>query len=500
MVVRVHGGECARPTRRCLLEAAAAGTPAALLAACGGHAPPALPRWPARVVHVAAFLSQDTGVLSGGERAAVELQRAANAVNQQRLGFEVRVHFMLLPPRPTPSPAGGTGQPSASAATAALFMPTAITLEQALRGGELALGAPPPDLALLTSTFELPTLLGRNLVLPIEQMLKAERSVRMEEFAPGALEAVRTRGRVAALPLSGNVYVLLFNSALFDGSGIARPDRESTWIALVDTARRLTHGLGGQEQWGILAHNSTWLLVTLIWAHGGEVVGKDGRRASLSDVAAREGIEFWASLMLRHRVAPVPPSGLQVSWGYTRSEMWVSFNDRGQTPSTADRRQLAMQFALGSNLISIASQHAPGGQQMRTILAAQVPKARQRATLYSQGASLAVGPGAQDPRLAVRAASALAEHLFQSPVSSFGFPVRRAEVGLLRRVHPQLSEEDADVLVSALGYSRALPPEVSNAIFPVMNERVMIPILSGRASVDEAARAASEALNDTLRA
>lgn len=486
-------------TRRFLLGRAAVSSAVAtvgsVLVACGPGGKPMLPTLGRKVVHAAAFIGQDPGSY-GTERAAVELQRAANAVNQQRLGFEVRVDFMLLPPRPTPVP--GQAPPGPGTPVPAPFAAAAISLQHAATGGELAGGAPPPDVVLLSSTFEVPVLLERNLIQPIEPLLKVDRSLKLEEFAPGALEAVRSRGKIAVLPLAGYVQVLLYDSALFDAAGAPRPDREWTWQRLIEVGQRLMRTGGEQEQWAIIAHNSTSLLLSLVWSHGGQLLSKDGRRSLLAEPAAREGIQLWADLLLRHRIAPRPPPGLQLSPSWSQNEIWVNLYEPrapGDAPGpmqTTARHRAAMMLAAPQTVAGPAA-------QPRTILSSDVPKGRQRAAWLTPTAGLAIGAKAQDVRLALRAGTALAEHLLQAPVS-FGYPVRNSEPGLLRRVQPRLSEQDAEVLSSAFGYSRGVPPELSWQLFRILSGKLMMPILGGQASVGEAARDAADGIDELLRA
>ncbi|HEX2034692.1 MAG TPA: extracellular solute-binding protein [Chloroflexota bacterium] len=456
-----------------------------------------------KVVHVATFVGQDRQVFTGSERSAVELQRAANVINQKGLGFEIRVDFMLHPPRPAAGPGGQAPSVPQEGATPVPtptpFVPTAITLEQALTGGELAGGAPSPDLVLLTSMFELPALLERKLIDPVEEVVKADRSFSLEDFAPGVLEAVRTRGKVAVLPLAGQVTCLLYDAHLFDSGGVARPDRNWTWTDLVEAGRRLTTptGAGGVPQWGIYAHNNIQLLLAMIWSHGGELVSKDGRRSLLGDPAARQGIELWTDLLLRHRIAPQPPPGLNIGWSPSSTEIWINTYDPrqpGGLQPTGTRERLAMITSSSPPLTT-----SPFGTSgPRTIMPSPLPRGQQRATQVSVSAGLAMGARSQDQRLAIRAAVALYDHLVESPNVSFGYPLRKPDAAMLRRFESRMTDEDAEVMADAFSYCRGVPLELSSQYFSILNSKLMTPILSGRAAPDEAGREAAAALDGLL--
>jgi ABC-type glycerol-3-phosphate transport system substrate-binding protein len=469
-----------------------------------------------RVIRVATFLGSDPLALTGSDRAPIELQRAANALNAQKPGYEVRVDFMMLPPRPTAGPPGSGAAPTP-------FAPTALTLEAAAAGGELAAGSPPPDLALVTSPGDLPALIDRKLIQPLDEALKTDRSFALEEFVSGALEAVRTRGKIGMLPLAGQVNVLLYDTALFESASLPPPARDWTWTALLESARRLTRETPDARHWGILAHNQVPLLLGLIWAHGGELIARDGRRSAIAEPAAREGIQFWTDLIQRHRVAPLPQPTQQLIQLQSPSEIGLTAVDapsgagaaanmfafRLTNAVNASGQQVAMapgQAMPGSReraammLSNTVSSLLPGAAgQRRAVLAAEVPRARTRATQLSLTAGLALGAQAQDQKLALRAALALSDRLQQTPVSIFGLPVRKPDIGLLRRAQPALAEDDAAALASAMTYSRALAPELAPGLVSTIQQRLMGPLLANLLPLDEAIRTTASALDELLR-
>ena len=82
---------------------------------------------------------------------------------------------------------------------------------------------------------------------------------------------------------------------------------------------------------------------------------------------------------------------------------------------------------------------------------------------------------------------------------SCGFPVRKVDGALVRRIRPQVTEEEAEVLASALSYSRGVPPELVQRVFTILNGRVMSPLLRGQTSVDEALRDAGAQVEEAIK-
>jgi hypothetical protein len=227
---------------------------------------------------------------------------------------------------------------------------------------------------------------------------------------------------------------------------------------------------------------------------------RDGRRSALSEPAAREAVQLWVDLLLRHRVAPLPAPGQNLTFNWSQSEMWV-FATQPSQPTIIGGSQTAgsnprLATLVSSSLPTLFGGFAPGP---RTILVADVPKGRQRGTQFNLSAALALGTKAQDQKLALRAAAALVDTLAGAPVGGTGFPVRKPDADAIKRLQPRLSDEDADAVASALGYSRAVPPELSRSLFSALNTKLMVPLARGQATVDEALRDAGAAIEESLK-
>ncbi len=438
-----------------------------------------------QVIHAAALTLPAVSGSRDADPGIVELRRAAQAVNEQRPGFEVRVQPLNPPTSAASEQTPGTGATVASQSLTAY-------LEAALRSGQSAVGTPPPDLVLLRSLGELPTLLGQRLLVPLTELQKTGLALKMDRFAPGAVEAATVAGKLAVLPLAGSPNVLMYDAALFEATGTGPPDERWTWTALVDAGRRLTRPEteGDAGQWGILAHSTPGLLLSLIWSHGGEVLSADGSRSLLGEPDARDGIRLWADLLLRYRIAPLPPRGQGVSLSVNPGAIRVNTFEPGQPgPETAVQR-VAM-LVTGS----VLSFSTPWNAR-RTILAADLPTARRRSAYLSLEAALGVTATAPDRMLAGRAAVALSDRRLRSPVAPFAFPVRDTSPAGLRLVQPQLTDQDANVVSRAFAASRGLPSVAGLPGF--LATKVMTPILYGRVPVDDAARDATAALNEIL--
>ena len=91
---------------------------------------------------------------------------------------------------------------------------------------------------------------------------------------------------------------LFINKSLFDREGQKYPDDTWTWDQAAEVAKKLTRP---GQQWG-LKLASYW--EGIIYAHGGEILNQEGTKSLLDQPGAIKGHQFWADLILKHKVTP----------------------------------------------------------------------------------------------------------------------------------------------------------------------------------------------------
>lgn len=160
-----------------------------------------------------------------------------------------------------------------------------------------------PDVAFIdANTFRRFAAAGAlvNLSQLIEKGTSANRFDTTQYF-PWALNSLRYKGDLYALPYDGGPYAVFYNQDLFDEVGLAYPNDQWTVWDLQAAAKKLTLVKDGQiRRFGVDVNGwSFWLWV---WAFGGEVVSSDGKRCLLGEPAAMEGLQWIADLMLKEKV------------------------------------------------------------------------------------------------------------------------------------------------------------------------------------------------------
>ena len=132
------------------------------------------------------------------------------------------------------------------------------------------------------------------------------RSLRPDEFFPGALDDVTFAGERYGVPLDTNALVLLYNADHFRDAGLTLPTGPLTFPELEEVARALTKPDGSRR--GLALGTSTWQTFGWVNANGGEYVrvGDDGRPRFMFDSPEVVGAIGFLSRLVAQGLA-IPP-------------------------------------------------------------------------------------------------------------------------------------------------------------------------------------------------
>ncbi|MGI8912373.1 MAG: extracellular solute-binding protein, partial [Chloroflexota bacterium] len=134
-------------------------------------------------------------------------------------------------------------------------------------------------------------LVGRKLLLPLDDFLRTTALVKVDDYFPGALEASRVDGKLYGLPLSIAPTMLIYDKQLFDEARVTVPAGGWDWQQMLEAARKLTKP---PHQYAFAP--TTLNVGMFIQLNGGDILSKDGRRCLLDQPMAIEAAAFYASL------------------------------------------------------------------------------------------------------------------------------------------------------------------------------------------------------------
>ena len=423
------------------------------------------------VVNVAAVIFP-----GGAPPAVLSLYKAALEISKANSGdFELKITTLSPTMEPGAGPTNGS--------------PIITALEQALAQD------PPPDVVLFSSSYEFAEALSKELLQPLDPYLRSERALKTEDYFPGALEAVIAEGQICGLPLSVGVTLLQYDKRLFDAAGLEPPGGNWTWSTLLEASRVLTKVTGdSQSDQYALNLLGPLVLPSLIWQNGGDIISKDGKRSLLAEPPAVEAIKFYYDLLHTYKVSPPPPSP---QGGPTPGKPVVIAREirPGEVPPLfVPGGRVAMQFLNGYGMYIGASPWMMGQGGERPIRVSELPRGKMQATQLEVGNVIALTNRAANGRQAYRAMVALVNEMQKE----LTVPAQRAAAKNLRRMSPNLAEEDVQVILNSLEYARALPLAHQDKIIRVLYEKLVQPIQQGTKPPAEIAREAAEAMDEVL--
>jgi multiple sugar transport system substrate-binding protein len=161
-----------------------------------------------------------------------------------------------------------------------------------------------PDVMMVES-FWIPQLAAYGLLRPLDDWTGRDGGLDLEDFEPALLEALRSHGRLYALPKDYSTLALFVNPRHFAEAGLDAPP--ATWAAFAEAARRLTRdsdGDGRIDRYGYVHAEALEYALPFVWQNGGEYFDGAGRPA-FAEPPFAAALEFLQGLKFAgHAVLP----------------------------------------------------------------------------------------------------------------------------------------------------------------------------------------------------
>jgi ABC-type glycerol-3-phosphate transport system substrate-binding protein len=350
--------------------------------------------------------------------------------------------------------------------------PTVYARQLATLSGEAV-----PDLVLLDSRWTA-ALAKADVLADLAPLLRTERWFEPGAYAGDVLAAGRVRGRQLGLPLAVFADTLLYDAKAFQAQGVKPPRADWLWSELVGTAQALTR----RGRWGLYlratgsarpfeSSPSPW---TIAWQRGASLVDRDGVGMTLSEPGLLEALEFLADLVHRQAVArpPDPDTSIAEVMAQRETAMAATFNGQQVSWRTPQLDGFApATWPLGTR---------PGqddGVFGIVPLMAGVPRNAPRRDL------------------ALEALGALAGAVAEAVL----MPAARRPANAPPPTGEVLPAEEAAVMERSRASARFLPGDFPYfAVAQLLDDELVMPVLTGRKRPEQAAADAQPALNRRL--
>lgn len=147
----------------------------------------------------------------------------------------------------------------------------------------------------------------RGGIVSLNRWLERDSSVSPSDFYPDTVGALTSAGETWAVPIGMDVFMMYYNQDLFDEQELAYPEIGWTWDDFVSRALVLRDPESFTFGYAFRGSGSVGP-VAVIYQHGGQILDdwNSPSRATFDDPLTIEALDWWASLIHEHDVAPTP--------------------------------------------------------------------------------------------------------------------------------------------------------------------------------------------------
>ena len=224
----------------------------------------------------------------------------------------------------------------------------------------LASGAP-PDVVMLGTNADLPAFAHINALEPLDALVTADKSFRLDDFSPGFIRDSRFGDTLVQLPFARSVPLLVANVDQLRAAGLPETP-PATWASLLERGHALMRAHAPQSAEGkpyaaFGSGTGWWEFQSLLWSHGGAF--SDERRRILIDTPASIGAaQLLADLVHRHRIAAATKRMLP---DFQSGALSLLVTSSANLTQLADGASFALGVAPIPSLDERISAQVPGG-------------------------------------------------------------------------------------------------------------------------------------------
>jgi len=150
-------------------------------------------------------------------------------------------------------------------------------------------------------------------ILPTDDFYTNSANIDVSVLPTASMDATKYQGGSYGVPMDIAPLMVYYNKTMFSAAGVDPAQAFSSWDALAQAAQKLTiMGSGGTpKQYGMALpeHDTVPIYPMLLWGNGGGVVSTDGKTSMLGDQNSIDAMNYWADLVLKHKVSPVGLGG-----------------------------------------------------------------------------------------------------------------------------------------------------------------------------------------------
>ena len=180
-----------------------------------------------------------------------------------------------------------------------------------------------PDLVLI-HTAEVPHFAHDGVLEAIDDGALAGKGFRADDYLPALWQGGLFEGKRYAVPLDVPQHILYLNQKVLKEAGLGGKAPGSR-AELVTMAKQISKGdTFGFAIGTVNPGRYTWGFHNLLWQNGANIYAPDLKRSALTDPAALEVADFWASLANQHKIAPPANANCRDAFTAGKLGLWIA--------------------------------------------------------------------------------------------------------------------------------------------------------------------------------
>jgi multiple sugar transport system substrate-binding protein len=170
-----------------------------------------------------------------------------------------------------------------------------------------------PDIVAMDAG-QLPKYADKGVLQPVDDFYGSTKHMDTSKLVPASVDASKFDGKNYGVPLNIATLMLYWNKTMFKDAGLDPEKPPKTWDEFASMAAKLSKDKnkdGKPDKYAIALadHETVPMYPIMLWQAGGDVVSKDGKKATLDDPKTLKALKFWVKQVRSEHVSPVGLSG-----------------------------------------------------------------------------------------------------------------------------------------------------------------------------------------------
>jgi multiple sugar transport system substrate-binding protein len=185
-----------------------------------------------------------------------------------------------------------------------------------------------PDLVLI-HTVEVPHFADDGILESMDDATVGAKGFRGEDYIPSTWQGATFQGKRYAIPLDVPQHLFYMNVKVMRDAGLVESDGKPKVPGSRDDLLAMAKRIAKDDTFGfaigtVNPGKYTWGFHNLLWQNGANVYGPDLKRSALTEAAAIEAAELWASFHAQHKVAPPANASCRDAFIAGKLGMWLA--------------------------------------------------------------------------------------------------------------------------------------------------------------------------------